>query len=104
MHISMHSESENTPAVTHSGEPAGIYRTEGSLSYTTTLEVASAYSTERHAAAGKRPNITGRLLNNVASAVVMYARSEDELDEFGGFGIISNSMKNFSIQFFKPFI
>ena len=59
-----------------------IYRSGASLPYTKKLEVASAYSTERDAAGGKRPNITA--IAQQCGVGRGYVRMvEEELNEFG---------------------
>jgi hypothetical protein len=63
-------------------QQGGIYRTGASLSYTKKLEVASAYSTERDAAAGRRPNITA-IAQQCGVSRGYVRKIEDELNEFG---------------------
>eukprot|EP00984_Skeletonema_dohrnii_P023716 scaffold12812_cov89-Skeletonema_dohrnii-CCMP3373.AAC.2 len=59
-----------------------IYRSGASLPYTKKLEVASAYSTERDAAGGKRPNISAIAQQCGVSREYM-RQVEEEVHEFG---------------------
>ena len=59
-----------------------IYRSGASLPYTKKLEVASAYSTERDAAGGKRPNISA-IAQQCGVSRGYVRKVEEELHEFG---------------------
>ena len=63
-------------------QQGGIYRNGASLSYTKKLEVASAYSTEKDAAGGRRPNITA-IAQQCGISRGYVRKVEEELNEFG---------------------